>query len=1075
MAGDKYQKFVRNLANTDFVAQGPSDDVEFTQSEIDVVGESLQFLPAFDSNESMDLSMMTLDAILSLDVDSTSSPINSIADSLLLVDRVYIESLFFSLEHISCLLILNSCRKFNEKNYDEAVSRGPKVLISYLRALSSSSHRETIIREARRLAFHKSTSKPATLARCTKYIKDSFNCVFDSAKLKWENNVWLRAAVGFSAFSAAGFGLYSIIKGFQDDEVVVENQSPVSIIRSELSPIVEETFVLSPESVGIDGRARGSGKKGHGRKTGMTRQQRATMNERSDGSHPFFTGESNSQSVPIHLDDPVGAIAQGGADQNAVEIINKVASKSLYMIKPPASEKRVGCILVLRGHIAIMPYHFVTYFKRHLERGTLLSTDSLRLCSKYIGAQDNIKVPIQYFINVQRNEKLEQNDLCVIKLPPTLPMHPDICKYFVAKDVLDRVLDFDNVCMVTPHDRMGIREKYCRAILDEHTRVESGSDSYYLEKTLHYKAFTEEGDCGSILTLCAPLSSPGRIVGFHLAGHSNGIGVAAYVTREDIVSASNLISDVAAPDAVSFTPQCLELPFSGNFIPYFKTEKGLFTPPTKLFKAELYGCWGPAKTAPAKLSPFIKDDIMINPMYMAIEKYGDTPKSFTDFQALDVVVSEIWSNWVSNTSLTRRHKPIVFDFETAVLGIPGNEFCRSIPRDTSAGYPHNMQNHPGFPGKTLYFGRDQEYDLTRPQCEALKVEVIRVIEDARKGIREFHVFTDTLKDERRKHEKVAAGKTRLVSACPIALSIATRMYFLDFQMFLMENCVISGSAIGIDVHSKQWDLLSKFLQSRGPHVVAGDYSGFDTKHLVAFLMAVCDLINKFYDDENSDIRRILFAEVYNSIHLCRDTIYQWLLSLPSGHPLTTIINTIINMILIGLCYYRLNPEGPAGMKNFRDHVFYTVYGDDNVLNISPEAIPFFNQHTISKAMLEFNQTYTTEAKDDKDLGTHRKISEITFLKRSFRYDPEVQRFVAPLDIDVVIEIPYWCSDFVNSSSISKTNVDLVVHELALHPREVFDKWSKLILKSSQELLGFCPTITSYDLLREIVLSEPEIM
>ncbi len=50
--------------------------------------------------------------------------------------------------------------------------------------------------------------------------------------------------------------------------------------------------------------------------------------------------------------------------------------------------------------------------------------------------------------------------------------------------------------------------------------------------------------------------------------------------------------------------------------------------------------------------------------------------------------------------------------------------------------------------------------------------------------------------------------------------------------------------------------------------------------------------------------------------------------------------------------------------------------------------------------------YTNENKTD-EVVEHRTIDHCSFLKRGFRYDADVKRWLAPLELDVILEMPYW--------------------------------------------------------------------
>jgi len=79
---------------------------------------------------------------------------------------------------------------------------------------------------------------------------------------------------------------------------------------------------------------------------------------------------------------------------------------------------------------------------------------------------------------------------------------------------------------------------------------------------------------------------------------------------------------------------------------------------------------------------------------------------------------------------------------------------------------------------------------------------------------------------------------------------------------------------------------------------------------------------------------------------------------------------------------------------------------------------------------------------------------LEFLKRSFRFENLSSRFVAPLRLDVVLEVPYWTKK--NSSirdDIVHSNVQCSLDELSLHGRQVFDQYAPKICAAYQALYG----------------------
>nr|UQB76011.1 non-structural polyprotein [Flumine dicistrovirus 45] len=404
-------------------------------------------------------------------------------------------------------------------------------------------------------------------------------------------------------------------------------------------------------------------------------------------------------------------------------------------------------------------------------------------------------------------------------------------------------------------------------------------------------------------------------------------------------------------------------------------------------------------------------------------------------------------------------------FEEAVLGIDNEPEFASISRQTSPGYPFNQEFHHGFQNKEWWLGRDLLYDLDREPCKQLRESVEIIISETKAGRRCRFVFMDCLKDERLPVAKVEAGKTRMFSSCPFDLLIVSRMYFGSFMLWYKKNRIHNGSAIGVNPYSEEWNhlgvKLSLFTLNK-PAVGAGDYSRFDGSEKPDVHWGILNVINSWYDDgcDNQRIRRVLWLELVNSYHVCGDKVYAWSSSLPSGHPMTGIVNTMYNNIAFRYSWFIANNYDLCSLTEFDKYVYMCAMGDDNVFTVHESYREIFNEMVMPRYMAEIGLTYTAENKNEAK-SPFRFLTEVDFLKRSFLKNKILQRYVAPLDLDVVLEIPYWTKDAVDPITSTLDNVDTTIAELSLHEKEVFDEYVPRISTAVHEEFDTHPANTSY--------------
>jgi hypothetical protein len=178
-------------------------------------------------------------------------------------------------------------------------------------------------------------------------------------------------------------------------------------------------------------------------------------------------------------------------------------------------------------------------------------------------------------------------------------------------------------------------------------------------------------------------------------------------------------------------------------------------------------------------------------------------------------------------------------------------------------------------------------------------------------------------------------------------------------------------------------------------------------------------------------------------------LIQFFGSNPSGHPLTVIINCLVNSLYMRYAYTLANPEKTC--KTFKQHVNLMTYGDDNIMGISKDA-PWFNHTSISDCLATIGVTYTMADKTAQSIP-YINISETSFLKRKFIFDPTLKRIVAPLDEESIERsLTVW----VRSKSITEEEQALAVissaiREYFFHGKEIFEQKRLMFIQTIKEL------------------------
>lgn len=737
--------------------------------------------------------------------------------------------------------------------------------------------------------------------------------------------------------------------------------------------------------------------------------------------------------------------------------IAKSVYKNLFQVRVPkdGDDFQVGHILAIRGNCFLMPTHYDAEFKKAMLTGSLTGDSPITMYNA-VNKNLNFTITLDKFLSFAR-APIVDDDVTVIEFARPIMSLRDITDKFInsndARSLKKARVRLDTV---EGTDFLIHRSRHVAAELRDKTIVTSKASSYALPVSFEYLAYTDFGDCGGLVLLEEdPSKQNRRILGIHVAGEpSVGLGLCPMVTREKIEKALTELHPVKDTEVIS---QCGiptdAAPISGSFMPLFKCKQTHNTNPMScLVQTPLFNKWGDCGKTPAPLRPFKdKEGHRINPMENALKAYA-TPVLLYDVNKVNRACYHAFGPTRENTRDDSRE---IFSFEEAIAGRPGTDI-NGIPRNTSPGFPYIFDKHSH---KKAFFGYDDLYTFDSEMCKQLRDRVDFVIEQAKKGERCLHIFTDFLKDEPRKKEKAYKGMSRLISSAPLDYVVAFRMYFLAFTVAVQRSRIRNGIAVGINPYT-EWNYLARQMQSKGPDCVAGDFKGFDSSEQPDIHWAILDEINAWYNDgpENALIRRVLWHEVVHSRHLgglnsALDDIYQWNHSLPSGHPMTSILNSYYNLTLFNMTWFDI--MGPAYVHRFWEFVYLCVYGDDNILNISRAVSWKFNQETITTAMAAYGMIYTNEDKSDT-VSKVRHLDSVSFLKRKFLFNEHLHQFVGPQELDSILYIPYWCKNKAMVRDITLCNVEYTYMELALHSAAVWDRYAPIIRDTVKETMGEDP-------------------
>ena len=767
------------------------------------------------------------------------------------------------------------------------------------------------------------------------------------------------------------------------------------------------------------------------------------------------------------------------ADNAAIELSTSLIKKNMYFMR--CGEHSFGSAIFIVGRILLFPRHFVTI------ASTLNhDTDKITLQSVHDLKRVTFEMTLRDFLLQARNVyENGERDLAIIEFPTAIS-HRNIVKHIATEEQQRRMQDVA-VSLV------GIREtsnsligasSYAEAISVERSLPNDRSvpifdmiddERIQLTDYWRYHMGTRKGDCGSIL-LANNNMIPNKILGMHSMGiPSQDDGYSTPLYREDIeevLSTFSKHSQTEPPEHAILTElQCS--PYKGECEVIGIAPETHITPPkTKIHKSPLHpdlcnSAWSDSGKRPALLSSIIpREDenitpnkgLKFDPKLYRIEKCMERAHC-VDQELLDLVGNDYIQELKSVCMNSRSAYKSASTFEEAVKGINGDPYINSINRQTAPGYGWKPET--GKPGKTTWFGSGDEYDLNLASPVRERIE--HTIELAKSNKRNSHIFIDTLKDELKPKEKF--WKTRVFSACSQDYYIACKQYFQGVVGLLTRNRIDTGIAVGINVYSAEWHKMAIHLTKYHEKLIAGDFVGFDASLLTQILDKAREVLNELaqllgdWNPEHDDIRNVLFYDLYNSYHCDGNILYMWTHSLPSGHFLTAIVNSIyVNLVFRYLVCRQLKLRKPHLIRRTLSKLRMITYGDDHIVALPEEVLQTINQLTLPSIFAEIGMGYTDETKDTNQTHETRKLTDITFLKRGFRFEDKLTRFVAPLSLDTVLETPFWTRKSSSEITITKTNCEWAIAELALHSQSTFDKWTKAIVLATRSALNWVPMV-----------------
>jgi len=336
------------------------------------------------------------------------------------------------------------------------------------------------------------------------------------------------------------------------------------------------------------------------------------------------------------------------------------------------------------------------------------------------------------------------------------------------------------------------------------------------------------------------------------------------------------------------------------------------------------------------------------------------------------------------------------NLEVSVNGAP--KLYNSIEFSTAAGFPYSGPKSQFFVQRS-----DGSWSLAgHSQSEVIKDQYFEMRDALRRGERVCPIFQAQLKSE-----LILVGKTaRMFMMCPLAFCLVVRSFFLPILAYIARHKAFFGCYVGISSWTPEWGDLYHAL-ARDPKIskiIEGDFSKYDKRMGAGVIEATGWLFRAIavhlgYDEADVNAVGAIIETLANPLCLVKGEIIPMMGSSPSGHPLTAVLNSVVNKVMNIAVFHDLTQ---LPIRDVLESFHVACYGDDLLMRV-PRG---YDLHEHAQRMNQmFQQTLTSPT--DKNLPPVEVLPHtMSFIRRGFvQHSSGV--IVGPLSKDSLVKMIGW--------------------------------------------------------------------
>ena len=584
-------------------------------------------------------------------------------------------------------------------------------------------------------------------------------------------------------------------------------------------------------------------------------------------------------------------------------------------------------------------------------------------------------------------------------------------------------------------------------------------------------------------TLIGEVKGMPFIAGHHLAGLGRS-GAAGFLTREQIktaIAANSNIPGVLIPhSSVPMATETLGVEFGPLVAPHEKCVTRALDLNAKL---KIHGSHTLPRSSPrsgvvtSRISRAVTE-------IMGIEKiHGPPPDLSAEIHKTVDIAGKTKTATKFESELMQK---AFIDYSTRTHGLLPSEYAKmgKISDDVNLSgldgvMGVNSMNFRTAVGWPLKGPKDKYVNLSDREVEGISCprdvdpfildEVKRMEECLLRGESLNTVFKASMKDEPTKNTKKTG---RVFAAANMSFVFLVRKYYLTLSAAFQRNKIATECAVGTVVQSPEWTELFEHIGAHGwDQAIAGDYAKFDGKMSPQFMLmafkVLIDMAKKSgnYDEDDLKIMLGIATEISYPTYDYFGTLVQFFGSNPSGHPLTVVINSIVNSLYMRYAYYKIaKTKKWIRVPLFGGPVSFMSYGDDNIMTVA-RGFEDFNHTAIAAVFAEVDIVYTMADKEAESVP-FIELSDASFLKHFAVWDDELGLYRSPVEPATIAKMlhAHIKSDVLSMEQSSAEAIQNVALKYFESGREVYTRQVALLeqVATASGIQGYVGPIPTYD-------------